>query len=81
VISEYELRLASVLKRAGLDWQPMFRAIEARSSTRYYWKELVDSGFPFVKAEFFRNAVSGFDTDEYLRLMSAEGLSVCPGTI
>jgi lipopolysaccharide biosynthesis protein len=76
VISEYELRLASVLKRAGLDCQPMFRAIEARSSTGYYWKELVDSGFPFVKAELFRNAVSGFDTDECLRLMSAEGFNI-----
>jgi O-antigen biosynthesis protein len=76
VISEYELRLASLLKRAGLDCQPMFRAIDARSSAGYHWRELIDSGFPFVKAELFRNAIPGFDADDCLRLLSSMGFDV-----
>jgi GT2 family glycosyltransferase len=76
VIGEYELHLAGLLRRAGLDCQPMFRAMDARSPVGYRWKELIDSGFPFVKAELFRNVVPEFDADDCLRLLSASGFDV-----
>jgi GT2 family glycosyltransferase len=74
VISEYELRLASVLKRAGLDCELIFRAFDAlKKPTAYHWKELIDSGFPFVKAELFRNIIPEFDAADCLKLLSEMG--------
>ena len=73
VISEYELRFASLLKRAGLECQSMFRAIDARGSAGYQWRELIESGFPFVRAELFRNVIPEFDADDCLRLLYTTG--------
>jgi hypothetical protein len=75
VISDYELRLASVLKRAGLDCEPMFRATDARNPTTHRWRELVDSGFPFVKAEVIRDAPL-WNAGDCLQLMAAKGFDV-----
>ena len=76
VISEYELRLASMLKRAGLECEPMFRAIDARNPTAYHWKELIDSGFPFVKAELFGNIIPQVNADDCLKLLSSNGFDI-----
>ena len=76
VISEYELRFASVLKRAGLDCKPLFCAIDARNPTAYHWKELIHPGFPFVKAELFRNIIPQVNADDCLKFLSLNGFDI-----
>ena len=74
VIADYELRFATDFKRAGLDCEPIFRAPDARNPTTYHWKQLIDSGFPFVKAELFQDAE--FNADHGPQFLSAMGFDI-----
>jgi lipopolysaccharide biosynthesis protein len=71
VIRNYEIRFATILKAAGLDCESIFHATDARNSTVYYWRELFDSGFPFVKAFVYYNT-----HPHIVDLLSARGFDV-----
>ena len=73
VVRQYELRLANVLKAAGLDCEPVFRAQDGYNPTTGHWKELLESGFPFVKTEVISNPSSNRDPGDCLELLSARG--------
>jgi lipopolysaccharide biosynthesis protein len=73
VISAYELRLAPVLKRAGLGCEPMFRAINRDNTATLHWRQLIDLGFPFMKAELLRRVIPGVNPVDCLRLLSNKG--------
>jgi FkbM family methyltransferase len=73
VIREYELRLANILKAAGLDADAIFRAWDAHNPTTGHWKKLLESGFPFIKAEVISD--SG-DSANCLALLSARGFDL-----
>ena len=74
VIADYELRFATDFKRAGLDCEPIFRAPDARNPTTHHWKQLINSGFPFVKAELFQDAE--FNADHGPQFLSAMGFDI-----
>ena len=76
VVREYELRLANVLKAAGLDCEPVFRARDAHNPTTGHWKELLESRFPFVKTEVISNPSVDADPADCLELLSARGFDV-----
>ena len=74
VIADYELRFATDFRRAGLNCEPIFRAQDARNPTTHHWKQLIDSGFPFVKAELFQDAE--FNADGGPQFLSAMGFDI-----
>ena len=76
VIRSYELRMATVLKSAGLDCAAIFPAIGAGNPTAHRWRELLESGFPFVKAYIFQNSLPDLDSSDCLSLLSARGFDV-----
>ena len=76
VIREYELRLANILKAAGLDCEPLFRARGPTICAIGHWKELLESGFPFVKTQVISNPSAERDPGDCLELLSARGFDV-----
>ena len=76
VIREYEVRLANVLKAAGLDCEPVFRAMDVHNLTTGHWKELLESRFPFVKTEVISNPSVAGDPADCLKLLSARGFDL-----
>lgn len=72
VIDELELRLAPTLKAAGLDCQALFPA----APTFSHWKQLLQSGFPFVKVEVIRGLVPEADISDWRELLGAQGYNV-----
>jgi tetratricopeptide (TPR) repeat protein len=76
VIKKYELRFAPALKMAGLDCEPLFSASDFRNPTQYRWKELLQSGFPFVKVETLSGVVPELDITEWRELLIAQGYDV-----
>lgn len=71
VVCNYELQLGDILKSDGLDCECIFSAEDSHNMTVYYWRELLDSGFPFVKSFIF------FNPDPYVAgLLSARGFNV-----
>jgi GT2 family glycosyltransferase/SAM-dependent methyltransferase len=76
VIGAYELRLAEALKRAGLRCEPLFHVLDGRNTATYRWRELIDLGFPFVKAELLRYAIPQVRPSDCLNLLSERGFDL-----
>jgi hypothetical protein len=76
VINEFEIHLAPTLKAAGLDCEPMFPAADFRNPTIYHWKQLLRSGFPFVKMETIRGSVPELDISGWRELLAEQGYDV-----
>jgi Rhamnan synthesis protein F len=76
VIGEYEIRLATVFKRAGFLCEPMFRAIDTSNLTSNHWKELIGAGFPFLKVELLRNDVPRVDAIDCLKLLATMDFNI-----
>lgn len=76
VVTSYELWLSPFLQRNGFVAEALFPNIstygpETRNDTLSRWKELVDSGFPFIKAAVL---TSSKDADEARKMLPARYL-------
>jgi hypothetical protein len=77
VINELEIRLASTLQAAGVECEVLFRMTEFRDDpTVYLWKDLLQSGFPFIKVKTVRSASAVVDTSEWRELLIAQGYDI-----
>jgi O-antigen biosynthesis protein len=87
VITHYEVRLATILKAAGLECEALFHAKDALNPTTSHWKNLLDAGFPFVKAAIVRseipeveaNGCPGWSSGRGLHLSRSINREVQPG--
>jgi glycosyltransferase involved in cell wall biosynthesis len=76
VIDEFEIRLATALKSAGLVCEPMFRVTDARDPTIVHWETLLRSGFPFVKVKVLRDPFAGVDISNWRQVLTDQGYDV-----
>jgi hypothetical protein len=76
VIRQYELRFAPILKMAGLRCEPLFPAFDFDNPTQYRWKQLLQSGFPFVKVETIRGVVPDLAIADWREILTAQGFDV-----
>jgi lipopolysaccharide biosynthesis protein/glycosyltransferase involved in cell wall biosynthesis/tetratricopeptide (TPR) repeat protein len=76
VIASYELRLATIMKIAGLKCEAMFRKTDVRNPTIYHWRHLLDAGFPFLKVATVRDAYPGVDVADWRQVLAAQGYDV-----
>jgi GT2 family glycosyltransferase/SAM-dependent methyltransferase len=77
VIKEYEIKLASSLKAAGLTCEPLFPSTKhLENRTVFHWKELITAGFPFVKVSVIGDTFPEVDTSSWRELLAAKGYDV-----
>jgi len=76
IIAAYELAMLSRFSRAGLQCQPLFDAKrwgEDFNPTLCRWRELIESGFPFIKIELLRDNPGGVDLTGWDCLLRSKG--------
>jgi glycosyltransferase involved in cell wall biosynthesis len=76
VVKEFEIRLAPILKTAGLNCKPMFSATDFRNPTIYSWKQLLESVFPFLKVMTIRDSFEGVDVSDWREIVAGQGYDV-----
>jgi GT2 family glycosyltransferase len=76
VINAYEVRLAPVLKDAGLNCEVLFPTTGLRDPTIYHWKYLLQSGFPFIKIKTIRDVFAGVDISEWREILAQQGYDI-----
>jgi GT2 family glycosyltransferase/glycosyltransferase involved in cell wall biosynthesis/tetratricopeptide (TPR) repeat protein len=76
VVSQFELRFASILKAAGINCEALFPATDGRDPTVYHWKRLLQSGFPFVKVKVIRDVFAGVGASDCYQLLASQGYDV-----
>jgi glycosyltransferase involved in cell wall biosynthesis len=76
VINQFEIRFAPILRAAGLSCEAMFRATDSLSPTIFHWRDLLQSGFPFIKVMAVRDAFPGADMNGWRELLAAQGYDV-----
>jgi len=77
VIDNFEVRLAPTLKAAGVECEVLFQLTEFRDDpTVYLWKQLLQSGFPFVKVKTLGGVSAGVDVSDWRELLAAQGYDV-----
>ena len=76
VIHQYEIRLAWLLKTAGLELDLLFPVPRFGDPTIFDWHTLLQSGFPFLKVSVVRDAIPNVDTSGWRKLLAAEGYDV-----
>ncbi|MFJ1309556.1 rhamnan synthesis F family protein [Agrobacterium sp. P15N1-A] len=86
IINLYEIGMTAKFSAAGLKCGPLFSASSAvrggdRNPSIYCWKELIQSGFPFVKTQIIKDATASNTTDEVLTFLKNSGfnLEIIPG--
>jgi lipopolysaccharide biosynthesis protein len=74
VIQNYELKLMARMQRMGLRTAVLFPLSEEDCNpTLKYWRELVQIGFPFIKAQLLRDNPAGADLSGWETVVRAEG--------
>jgi glycosyltransferase involved in cell wall biosynthesis len=71
VINRFEIKFSPDLKASGLNCDVVFR--DARNPTIYHWKYLVESGFPFVKANVIGGTFAGVDISDWREVLAVRG--------
>lgn len=70
VIRYYEIPFAQKMRSSGLEIDVLYRGNFSANPTYFSWKELIESGFPFIKVLLLRKGLSSYIED---------GLSLEPG--
>ncbi|MDX2263766.1 MAG: rhamnan synthesis F family protein [Hyphomicrobiales bacterium] len=77
VVKEYEVPLAGVALSAGLRVEAMFPMAAPGAPrinpTLFLWRELIEAGFPFMKAHLLRENLSGRDLTGWRELVARHG--------
>jgi glycosyltransferase involved in cell wall biosynthesis len=73
---EYELRLANILKAAGLGCEPIFRAWDARNPTTGHWEKLLEVGFSFINAQLIGDPNLDGNSASCFELLAARGFDL-----
>lgn len=86
IINLYEIGMTAKFSAAGLKCGPLFSVPSAsrggdRNPSIYCWKELIQSGFPFVKTQIIKDAAASNTTDQALTFLKNSGfnLDIVPG--
>ncbi|MDH2310398.1 rhamnan synthesis F family protein [Methylobacterium brachiatum] len=53
VIYEYETRFTQEMTKQGLHCEALYASIDSTNPTYYRWRDLIESGFPYVKISVF----------------------------
>jgi len=76
VIDHLETTLTPALQDAGVNCEVLFPATDCSNPTILHWKELLESGFPFLKVETIRDAIPDVDTLNWRQLLNTQGYDV-----
>ncbi|MET0359718.1 MAG: glycosyltransferase [Pararhizobium sp.] len=76
VIDHFETKLASIVEANGFKTESLFSSHHPMNATMFAWRELIDSGFPFVKTLLFRQKSHLFDIDDWEDDLEARGFDV-----
>jgi glycosyltransferase involved in cell wall biosynthesis len=77
VVNELELRFAPTLRSAGIECESLFSAArDFRDPTVYYWKQLLQSGFPFIKVKVIRDSFPGVDVSDWRDVLAGQDFDV-----
>lgn len=81
---EYEVRFAPAMKVAGLTCETIFPSKNDKTDrTIFHWKDLLKSGFPFIKVITTLGSFPGVDTSEWRESLVEQGydVSLAKGTL
>ena len=76
VITTYELTFSARLKSHGLRQEVLFAGDASNNRTIFAWDELLDQGFPFVKASLVVGEHGSIGGDEVRRALTARGFDL-----
>ena len=63
VIREYEIPLATKMQRGGLTIEALYHGPYPNNPVIWSWRELIESGFPFIKLLLLRKVMGTFTDD------------------
>jgi len=73
VIDQYEVTFAQEMRNCGLSVSAIFKSDSAANLTVFAWKEIIDRGFPFVKASVLRGDFPSVDLSGWEEFLEAHG--------
>ncbi|WP_345821105.1 rhamnan synthesis F family protein [Methylobacterium fujisawaense] len=73
VINEYETQFASEMIGEGLRCEAIFRSVDHTNYTLYRWRELIDRGFPYLKASILCRLVTRIDIAGWRERLRSRG--------
>ena len=73
VINEYETRFASEMIEGGLRCSAIFQSVDHTNYTAYRWRELIDKGFPYLKASILCRLVTRIDIAGWRERLRSRG--------
>jgi GT2 family glycosyltransferase/glycosyltransferase involved in cell wall biosynthesis len=76
VIRAYEVRFASDVERSGHKVEILFPSARAANPTLYDWRELIEAGFPFVKALLVRGHFDEADLTGWREVLAQAGFDL-----
>ncbi|MGO2110663.1 MAG: rhamnan synthesis F family protein [Pseudoclavibacter sp.] len=76
IVRKYEVGLSRMLYRNSFSIEAMYHSIAVTplgaNATTHAWRELLDSGFPFVKRQIIARPELGFDPERIARVLKTE---------
>lgn len=78
VIAEYEMQIASYMKLNGIKVESIFPfgKSESINRTTYLWKNLLQSGFPFLKVSNFKEQIEEMNNNDWRSILLDHGYDV-----
>jgi hypothetical protein len=73
VIRTCELEMARVMGQAGFTIDVLYHTSDEDNPTLTSWRELIDMGFPYVKAQLLRDNPCNVDLSEWRELLITQG--------
>jgi lipopolysaccharide biosynthesis protein len=73
VVNAYEIRLAAMLRAAGLSCEVLFPTGKAYNSTLVDWRDLISIGLPFVKTAALRISSANSGNADWQKALQSEG--------
>jgi glycosyltransferase involved in cell wall biosynthesis len=76
VINSYEIRLAPKLKSGGVSISTIFASRGQQNPVVFYWREMLEDGFPFLKILAITNDIKYLDKDDWREVLHKHGYDV-----
>jgi glycosyltransferase involved in cell wall biosynthesis len=75
VIDRYEVTFAREMRNCGLSVDAVFKSDSEANLTVFAWKEIIDRGFPFVKASLLRGDFPAIDLSGWEEFLEARSFN------
>ena len=76
VINGHEIHLAPRMRAADLAVDALYKSRDVHNLTVYYWRELLEDGFPFLKIMTARDDIPGVDKTGWREALASHGYDV-----